>query len=154
MDKTKYTFNLNNHKSNNVSDIDYLNNLINDNIVKNNPYLVDNGYKVADEIANSILSEIFTYSKPKPKKTTTTITFNLKKKEPTDILEMLGLITNKSKIENIFDYLLPDGTPVKIFDDRIQIGFTTIPLFASNGFYSSLGETTKKHITETYIILG
>lgn len=57
--------------------------------------------------------------------------------------------------EDSFDFILPDGTPVKIFDDEIQIGYELIPLKAfSKKYYNGLSEKAKKNIISLTINLN
>lgn len=57
-----------------------------------------------------------------------------------------------SNNEDTYDYLLSDGTPIKIFDDEIQIG---LDLYDKNDapkiLFSTLSEENKKNIIDIYI---
>lgn len=54
--------------------------------------------------------------------------------------------------EDTYDYLLSDGTPIKIFDDEIQIGLDLYDkIDAPKILYSTLSEENKKNIIDIYI---
>ena len=152
MTHSKYTFdNIIENKNNSK----ILDDIINNNIIKNNPWLVDDLFfpKKKNDGITDILNSIFNIPTPKPKKKTTTITVELKTKKNTSILDMLDYILDKMQEKDDYDFVLPDGTPVKMYSDRIQVGFHTIPLFETNNFYNSLGNNTKKTIYEIYTII-
>lgn len=57
-----------------------------------------------------------------------------------------------SNNEDTYDYLLSDGTPIKIFDDEIQIGLDLYDkIDAPKILYSTLSEENKKNIIDIYI---
>ena len=140
------------------NDSNYLNSIINNNIINSNPWLIDEEYHMYNKpTTSSIINDIFnniehTINKPKTKKTTITIELQ-KKNNNISLLDMIDTIINKMQLKDDYDYLLPDGTPVKLYSDRIQIGFTTIPLFKTNDYYFGLGTPTKKEIYTLYTIL-
>ena len=153
MTHTKYKFNNVIEKN----DSDYLNSIINNNIVHNNPWLVDKECFIYDKptttsIINDIFNNIGHTIKPKTKKTTITIELH-KKNNNISLLDMIDDIINKMQLKDTYDYLLPDGTPVKYYGDRIQVGFNMIPLFKTNDYYFNLGNETKKEIYTLYTIL-
>lgn len=134
------------------NDSNYLNSIINNNIINSNPWLIDEEY-YKSSIINDIFNNIgHTVNKPKTKKTTITIELQ-KKNNNISLLDMIDTIINKMQLKDTYDYLLPDGTPVKLYSDRIQVGFNVIPLFKTNDFYFGLGTPTKKEIYTLYTIL-
>jgi hypothetical protein len=51
-----------------------------------------------------------------------------------------------------YDFKLDDGTPVKLFDDELQIGYELFPLTEGTMFlYKTLSESSKKNIIDIYI---
>ena len=48
-----------------------------------------------------------------------------------------------------YDFKLDDGTPVKLFDDELQIGYELLPLNEGTMFlYNTLSESSKKNIID------
>lgn len=130
-----------------------LNDLISKNFAKKNPWF---GKKKShsdeiDEIYNAIFGE------PKKEKITTKSTMYIIEEKQTnnydtmsidDILDIIIGLPEEKK----YDFKLDDGTPVKFYDDRIQIGYEVIPF--GHTLFSYTPEKTKKikkTITDIYI---
>lgn len=144
----KYTFTTNIKKndaksSNNFSEM--FDNIIFTNMLKANPYLTDLFHKKAE---------------PKTKKSKSididiTIEHPYTNTEYDSIKKCIEYIyaINPFKRDD-YDFKLPDGTPVKLFSNEIQIGYDLIPL---NGFtkkiYDILSDECKKTIVEITIEL-
>lgn len=142
----------NNTARNNFSSANYssiIDDIILANIKKNNPYLFE-------ERTSRPATIIF--DTPKKKSIDIDITINKPKTERSYTFDALSkaikrLANYRSNIENdIYDFKLEDGTPVKLFCNEIQIGYDLIPL---NNFtkklYDSLSESSKKNIIDIYI---
>ena len=52
------------------------------------------------------------------------------------------------------DFYLPDGTPVRIFEDEIQVGYELIPFYKIEKNYSNISDTVKKAIIDIYITIS
>ncbi len=52
------------------------------------------------------------------------------------------------------DFYLPDGTPVRIFEDEIQVGYELIPFYKIEKDYSNISDTVKKAIIDIYITIS
>ena len=52
------------------------------------------------------------------------------------------------------DFYLPDGTPVRIFEDEIQVGYELIPFYKIKKDYSNISDTVKKAIIDIYITIS
>ena len=130
-----------------------LNDLINKSFAKKNPWFgkKEEPKSDIDELIDAILGK-----SSKPKKTITDTTFILLE-EPTNnsfidktIDELIDEIIGMSS-EKKYDFKLNDGTPVKFYDDRIQIGYDVFTFGCP--FYASPEKTKKikKTITDIYI---
>lgn len=139
------------------------------NNTKKNPSN-NNAHKATDAIILSNLKKTIPYLFGNNKKKT--ITIDLTENEPKRTYPITIDITKKSNRSNkptfsefinafnyliygnkdTYDYLLSDGTPIKIFDDEIQIG---LDLYDKNDapkiLFSTLSEENKKNIIDIYI---
>lgn len=147
-----YSFNINNTKKNNKkffttntfknSFSKILDDVIASNVIKNNPYLFS--------------SDIIT-GKTNTGKTTYIALENTPSYDNyTDFLTAMTYLANLDKYKDTYDFELNDGTPVKIFDDEIQIGFDLFPINKSYSYKNFLALTpkTKKTIIDIYIKLN
>lgn len=142
----KYTFHttgLNNTKNNNSTDYSkVLDNIISANILKANPYFAEfetNVPKNTKEINIDI--EI---------QKTPTYTFEDDQYE--GILKAIDFFYSDMMGKKNYDFLLPDGTPVKKFHDEIQIGYELIPLNSfTKKVYEYLKNMNKTKIVEFYV---
>lgn len=93
-----------------------------------------------------------------PRKKNININININKKKPTldytrysDFLKAMNFFSNYNN-EDTYDFLLDDGTPVKFFDDEIQIGYDLIPRTRmTESFFKTLPSKTKKDIINIYL---
>jgi len=91
-----------------------------------------NTTNVINDMNKSFLDAIFNfapYLKPKTEKKTIDVFFT-KPKDLSDNLNFYKACEFLSKYnsgKDEYDYELADGTPVRIFDDEIQIGYDVIP---------------------------
>lgn len=157
MKKTTYKFNNTINKSNN-NDSDFLDKLIEAGILKNNPWLGKEKIDTNKELEfltslDGLIDILTTPAKPK-KKTTIEIEITKKKKAPKtlSIFEMLNYLSALNEKDS-YDGLTEDGTPFKIYDNFIQVGYDYIPFTASSFFIDKLKPATKKNIIEIYIDL-
>lgn len=150
----KYIYSINDIFKSEKTGTEKLNDLINKSFAKKNPWFGKKETKNdIDELIDSLLNA------SKPKKTTTTDTTFILFEEPKhnniDIIdktidelidEIIGMSTEKK-----YDFKLNDGTPVKFYDDRIQIGYDVFTFGCP--FYASPEKTKKikKTITDIYI---
>lgn len=150
----KYIYSINDIFKSDKTGTEKLNDLINKSFAKKNPWFGKKEPKSdIDELIDSLLNA------SKPKKTTTTDTTFILFEEPKhnniDIIdktidelidEIIGMSTEKK-----YDFKLNDGTPVKFYDDRIQIGYDVFTFGCP--FYASPEKTKKikKTITDIYI---
>ena len=150
----KYIYSINDIFKSEKTGTEKLNDLINKSFAKKNPWFGKKEPKNdIDELIDSLLNA------SKPKKTTTTDTTFILFEEPKhnniDIIdktidELIDEIIGMSS-EKKYDFKLNDGTPVKFYDDRIQIGYDVFTLGCP--FYASPEKTKKikKTITDIYI---
>lgn len=153
-----YTFNLG--KKNNTTftpsfsnDRSFTDALIFNNLKSTIPYIF--GEDDNNIIITPKSSSFFT---PK-KESKTIIDITIKKssaKKPSndydEFMKAINFLRNNNK--DTYDFLLADGTPIKLFSDEIQIGYDLIPLNKlTRGFYDSLSSSTKKNIIDIYIDL-
>lgn len=144
-----FTFPKNNNNSfRNSNARSYTDNLILSNLKKTAPYIAGN-------IDPDYKSEIII----KPKKTKRIdITINTAPKRKSldyskyeDFLAAMSYFSGYDKKDD-FDFMLADGTPIKLFADEIQIGYDLLPLNAmTKAIYDSLSMDTKKNIIDIYI---
>lgn len=145
----KYTFTTiktkkNNAKSdNNFSEM--FDNIILANMLKANPYLTD------------LFDKTVITKKPKNKTIDIDITIEHPYTTNTEydgIKKCIEFFYTNNPFKKNYDFKLPDGTPVKLFSNEIQIGYDLIPL---NNFtkkiYDALSEECKKNIVEITIEL-
>ena len=150
----KYIYSINDIFKSEKTGTEKLNDLINKSFAKKNPWF---GKKEPKNDIDELIDNLLNASKPK--KTTTTDTTFILFEEPKhnniDIIdktidelidEIIGMSTEKK-----YDFKLNDGTPVKFYDDRIQIGYDVFTLGCP--FYASPEKTKKikKTITDIYI---
>lgn len=146
-----YTFNKkntrNNPSSNNASKgIDAL---ILSNLKKTAPYIF--GAKDYDE------EEIIILPKTKKEKKTIKIDITTSKSTPKkpsfdEFAKAFFYLMGKNGNADTYDFKLDDGTPIKMYDDEIQIGLDLIPLNnASKRIYDMLSDSRKKEIIDIYI---
>ena len=143
----KYTFKIDNtaktttNPSNTYSEI--IDNIISSNVIKNNPW-----FATIDETPKrkkNININIDITRKPKKTYTYNSIDYG-------DIFDMIKFIYNYKCKKPSYDFKLPDGTPVKMFSDEIQIGHDPIPLTGfTRAIYDSLSESSRKRIIDIYI---
>ena len=148
----KYIYSINDIFKSDKTGTEKLNDLINKSFAKKNPWFGKKEPKSdIDELIDSLLNA------SKPKKTTTTDTTFILLEEPTSnsfinktIDELIDEIIGMSS-EKKYDFKLNDGTPVKFYDDRIQIGYDVFTFGCP--FYASPEKTKKikKTITDIYI---
>lgn len=145
----KYTFTFPKSTNNILNEYTNCSKIIDDiilsNIKKNNPYLFESN--TTNSSKNRDINIDITI--PKNKKLDINIRSNAFKK----YINMF--LNNKNNIiEDDYDFLLSDGTPVKLFSDEIQIGYDIIPL---NNFtlalYNKLSKEQRNKITEIYIYI-
>ena len=154
MKKTTYTFN--NTINEKKNDSEFLDALIEAGFLKENPWFnnkenADKEIKFIDEI-NNLIDALITPTKPK-KKTTIEIEITKKKKNNNISLENILNYLSNMNIKNSYDGLTLDGTPFKIYDTFIQVGYDYIPFTASSFILNSLKPATKNNIMEIYIDL-
>lgn len=150
----KYIYSINDIFESEKTGTEKLNDLINKSFAKKNPWF---GKKEPKNDIDALIDNLL--SAAKPKKTTTTDTTFILFEEPKhnniDIIdktidelidEIIGMSTEKK-----YDFKLNDGTPVKFYDDRIQIGYDVFTFGCP--FYASPEKTKKikKTITDIYI---
>lgn len=142
----KYTFKIDNtaktttNPSNTYSEI--IDNIISSNVMKNNPWFanIETPKRKKDININIDITR-------KPKKTYTYDSIDYG-----DIFDMIKFIYDYKREKPSYDFKLPDGTPVKMFSDEIQIGYDLIPLTGlTRTFYDTLSESSRKHIIDIYI---
>lgn len=149
-----YTFNLDtNNKKNNPSkstNTSYINALLNLNLNKIAPYLFDDGAVFDGEIiipARKAKKTIDIDITIKNGKKHTSLDFN----KYTDFMKAIDFLTS-NKYDDSADFYFSDGTPIRIFDDEIQIGYELIPLRKiTEKKYNSFSNKTKKAIIDLYI---
>ena len=140
----KYTFytkktNNNTTPSNNYSKI--LSNIISANILKANPYFEN----ITPKKTKNIDIEIEIEKKP---------TYTFKDDQYEEILKAIDIFYATLIDTDTYDFKLPDGTPVKKFNNEIQIGLDLIPLNKFTGkIYEYLKDMNKDKIYEFYINL-
>lgn len=145
----KYTFKTiktknNDAKSgNNFSEM--FDNIILTNMLGQNPYLADLFYKKTEPQSkkNKTIDIDITIEHPYTKNT-----------EYDGIKKCIEFFYANHPSKKGYDFKLPDGTPVKLFSNEIQIGYDLIPL---NNFtkkiYDALSEECKKNIVEITVEL-
>lgn len=143
----KYTFKIDNtantttNPSNTYSEI--IDNIISSNVIKNNPWFAT--IEETPKRKKNININIDITRKPKKTYTYNSIDYG-------DIFDMIKFIYNYKCEKPSYDFKLPDGTPVKMFSDEIQIGYDLIPLTGfTRAIYDSLSESSRKRIIDIYI---
>ena len=140
----KYTFytkktDNNTIPSNNYSKI--LSDIISANILKANPYFED----ITPKKTKNINVEIEIEKKPM---------YTFKDNQYEEILKAIDIFYTTLIDTDTYDFKLPDGTPVKKFNNEIQIGLDLIPLNnLTNKIYEYLKKMNKEKVYEFYINL-
>ena len=145
------------------------------NITKNNPSTTTRNNNASKALDNLILSRVksmlghdekreelsFSYTPKKKAKKTIDIDITIPKKKmtitgKTDMMTFAKALAGimKSKNRDTYDFLLDDGTPIKLFADEIQIGYELFDLDdAARALYKMLSDNRKKEIIDIYITL-
>lgn len=142
-----YSFKINNNTKKNSKKITHINGLkdsfsslfdsiLTSNIINNNPYLIDSDIINATNKGKKIY-----------------IINDAPKYDYDNFNAAMNYLANLGN--DSYDFELTDGTPIKIFDDEIQIGYTIIPI-QKYSYKSFLDFTpkTKKTIIDIYIKLS
>lgn len=140
----RYTFEINKPKNNTSTNANYskiIDDIILNNIKKNNSYLFNK-----KENKNINIDTKITKKKPIEHK-------NIIIDDFFKFADNYINIFNKYKTKDDYDFLLSDGTPVKMFSNEIQIGYELLPInFITKSIYEYfLSESQKKHISEIII---
>lgn len=133
----------------------YIDSLVLSNLKKTAPYLF--GKSTTDSYLKDGETYVFTKKKSPKKAKTIDITISgLKSKKAANydldsftkaVLYLLGKDGGDT-----YDFKLDDGTPVKLFDDELQIGYELLPLTEGTLYlYNTLSESRKKNIIDIYI---
>lgn len=132
---------------NKKSNVDKMNDDIMKAILNFAPYLKkDNKKNNKKEKCEKIFKE-FLNTCPNNKKERTTI-------NGIDILDFANacaLLSRTPNPKDTYDFELPDGTPVRIFDDEIQVGYDLIPksyLFEPTKYYDFFTPKQKKIVID------
>lgn len=139
----------------------YIDNLILTNLKKTAPYLfgksghaciIDDDFIFTPN--NKLESgKTYTFTKGENKKTIDIFIPSKKTTKPDYITfsKALAHLLGKN-CGDTYDFLLDDGTPVKMFADEIQIGYELLPLNeATKYIYNALSDSRKKDIIDIYI---
>lgn len=151
----------NNNPSNFGSASAYIDNLILTNLKKTAPYLfgksghaciIDDDFIITpnDKLKSG---KTYTFTKGENKKTIDIFIPSKKATKPDYITfsKALAHLLGKN-CGDTYDFLLDDGTPVKMFADEIQIGYELLPLNeATKYIYNALSDSRKKDIIDIYI---
>lgn len=142
----------------------YIDNLILTNLKKTAPYLFSKSEPSSKTIIiddtfgytnNGKLKsgKTYTFTKGEDKKTIDIFIPSKKATKPDYITFSKALAHLLSKnCGDTYDFLLDDGTPVKMFADEIQIGYELLPLNeATKYIYNALSDSRKKDIIDIYI---
>lgn len=149
MNKT-YSFKINNNtkKNNNKKQTKFfnksfseaLNDTIFANVIKNNPWMAELfGTTPKDD------DRIYVINNTKD----TTYDYD-------EFLSALNYLANLDDYKDTYDYELIDGTPIKFFGNKVQIGYDLIPLNRTYtiDMFNALKPKTKKTIIDIYIKLN
>lgn len=156
MTKTyNFTINKKNTSSNNTSsNTSYINALISSNLKKAVPYLfgtIDDDYREEIVITpkkpkKTIDIDITIKNKPKAKKYT-----SLNFEDYSDFMKAIEYLSSIDSYDDSADFYLPDGTPVRIFEDEIQIGYELISFRKMNkNMFANMTSKSKKAIIDIY----
>lgn len=152
----------NNNPSNFGSASAYIDNLILTNLKKTAPYLFGKNKRTTYIIDDDFIplyddkletGKTYTFTKGENKKTIDIFIPSKKTTKPDYITfsKALAHLLGKNHGDT-YDFLLDDGTPVKMFADEIQIGYELLPLNeATKYIYNALSDSRKKDIIDIYI---
>lgn len=132
----------------------YIDSLVLSNLKHTAPYLF--GKSIADDKLEDGKTYTFTKKAKKNNKTIDITISGLKAKNAyTPDYDTFEKAVNYFLHKNdgdTYDFKLDDGTPVKLFDDELQIGYELFPLTEGTMFlYKTLSESSKKNIIDIYI---
>ena len=132
----------------------FIDSLVLSNLKRTAPYLF--GKSIADDKLEDGKAYIFTKKAKKNNKTIDITISGLKAKNAyTPDYDTFEKAVNYLLHKNggdTYDFKLDDGTPVKLFDDELQIGYELFPLNEGTMFlYNTLSESSKKNIIDIYI---
>lgn len=140
----------------------YIDNIILTNLKGTAPYLfgknMPTAYIIDDTFGHTNDSKLksgktYTFTKGENKKTIDIFIPSKKTTKPDYITfsKALAHLLGKN-CGDTYDFLLDDGTPVKMFADEIQIGYELLPLNeATKYIYNALSDSRKKDIIDIYI---
>ena len=132
----------------------YIDSLVLSNLKHTAPYLF--GKSIADDKLEDGKTYIFTKKKAKKNKTIDITISGLKSKKTSTpdydtFKKAVNYLLHKDDGDT-YDFKLDDGTPVKLFDDELQIGYELLPLTEGTLYlYNTLSESSKKNIIDIYI---
>ena len=132
----------------------YIDSLVLSNLKHTAPYLF--GKSIADDKLEDGKTYTFTKKAKKNNKTIDITISGLKAKNAYtpdyDTFEKAVNYLLHKNGSDTYDFKLDDGTPVKLFDDELQIGYELFPLTEGTMFlYNALSESSKKNIVDIYI---
>lgn len=132
-----YTFNIeknNNNSSNKSNNTSFINSIVRNNLKKIMPNMFDTTPTRTIDITITKKANKFDYRKYADFKHA--------------VDHILSLYNDRA------DFYLPDGTPVRIFEDEIQVGYELIPFYKIKKDYSNISDTIKKAIIDIYITIS
>ena len=132
----------------------YIDSLVLSNLKHTAPYLF--GKSIADDKLEDGKTYTFTKKAKKNNKTIDITISGLKAKNAYapdyDTFEKAVSYLHHKNGGDTYDFKLDDGTPVKLFDDELQIGYELFPLTEGTMYlYKALSESSKKNIIDIYI---
>lgn len=151
--KTLYTKPL---KNNNTSSIfsffnknkSYKDTLLNETVFKKYPYMANVTYEKSSIYPKTIYMDLFNTPVITNPIFVAINSYDDYLKNLLDLQKLLYYATNPT-----YDFKLPDGTPVKIDDNYMQIGNTLVPINMSEAKFASLSSSTKNHLNDIFIII-
>ena len=132
-----YTFNIeknNNNSSNKSNNTSFINSIVRNNLKKIMPNVFDTTQTRTIDITITKKANKFDYRKYADFKYA--------------VDHILSLYNDRP------DFYLTDGTPVRIFEDEIQVGYELIPFYKIKKDYSNISDTVKKAIIDIYITIS
>lgn len=153
-----YTFNVNkntktiNSSNNNFNTSAYIDNVVLSNLKRAIPYAfkgtIDEDYRPSMYVTEPKKVVDIDITIKKSPTTYTSLDFN----KYTDFIKAIEFLSSLDNYDDSADFYLEDGTPVRIFEDEIQVGFTLIPLRKiSKNAYDKLSKKNKKAIIDLVI---
>jgi len=109
---------------------------------------IGNGYCSRCDVAGSIMNRY-----PKLERTYTP-TYNLATEFQLAMKKLDDYYKMKKDYKPLYDFLLDDGTPVREYNNFIQVGYRLIPKYGSPAYFAKLNTEDRKAVNSIIVVVN